>query len=76
MEVSITTLILNAVLILIGIVLSAILLRISARHEYYYGMGDKQAPLRRWMLIILFIIMLMGFTAAVYNLIIPWVFGV
>ncbi len=76
MEISVVTLTINAVLIVIGIILTIVLLRISARHEYYYGMNDVQAPLRRWMIIILFVILFMSFAAGVYNLVFPWLFGI
>lgn len=76
MQVSLFTLVLNATLILIGILLTTVLLRISGRHEYYYGMNDIQAPLKRWMIILLLIILFMSFVAGVYNLIVPWLFGI
>jgi len=70
------TLIINAILIIIGITLTLIMLRMGAIHDYHYGMSDVQRPLRRWIIIILLVILFMSFGAAVYNLIGPYVFGI
>jgi hypothetical protein len=70
------TLLINSGLVLVGIILTIILIRLGARHEYYYGMSDIQRPLRRWMIIILFFIIAMSFFAGVYNLVVPWLFGI
>lgn len=76
MELSWLTLIVNATLVVVGIGLTLILLRLGARHEYYYGVSHIQAPMRRWILIILLVLLAMSFMAGAYNLIVPWVFGV
>jgi hypothetical protein len=70
------TLLINGVLILVGIVLTVIMLRMGAIHDYNYGVSDVQRPLRRWIIIILLVLLFMSFAAAVYNLIGPWVFGI
>lgn len=72
---SLITLIFNTTLVVIGILLTIILLRMAAVHEYYYGMSDIRRVLQRRMIVILFVILAMSFIAAVYNLIIPWLFG-
>lgn len=72
---SVLTLIINSVLVTIGIILTLVLIRLGARHEYYYGMSDIQRPLRRKMIYILFFIIAMSFVAGIYNLIGPWLLG-
>lgn len=47
------TLLINGILILVGIVLTAIMLRMGAIHDYNYGVSDVQRPLRRYIIIIL-----------------------
>ena len=73
---SVLTLIINGTLVVIGITLTTIMLRMGAKHDYHYGMTDIQRPLRRWIIIILLVLLFMSFAAAVYNLIGPWVFGI
>ena len=70
------TLLINGILILIGVVLTTIMLRMGAIHDYNYGITEVQRPLRRWIIIILLVLLFMSFAAAVYNLIGPWVFGI
>jgi len=70
------TLLINAALILIGLILTAIMLRLGAIYDYNYGVSDVQRPLRRWIIIILLTLLFMSFAAAVYNLLGPWLFGI
>jgi len=76
MSPSTLTLLINAILIVVGVVLTGIMLRMGAIHDYNYGVSDVQRPLRRYIIVILLILLFMSFAAAVYNLIGPWVFGI
>ena len=69
------TLLINGVLIFVGLILTAIMLRMGAVHDYNYGISDVQRPLRRKIIIILLVLLLMSFAAAAYNLLGPWLFG-
>jgi hypothetical protein len=73
---SVITLIVNAALVAIGVILTAIMLRMGAKHDYHYGMTAIQQPLRRRIIIILLALLFMSFAAAVYNLLGPYLFGI
>jgi hypothetical protein len=68
---SVILLIVNAVLLLTVFVITVIMLRAGSRHDFHYGMSEVQDPLKRHIIRLLFIMIVISFVAAVFNILWP-----
>ncbi|MBI1833242.1 MAG: hypothetical protein HYR90_00230 [Candidatus Andersenbacteria bacterium] len=63
----------NGVFLLIASILLLLIIRASVQFNWNYGDGDKQIPIRNTFLKLLVSLVMLGFFAAIANIIISWI---
>lgn len=66
---SLSVLVVNAIFLLAAFIAAAIMMRSASRFEYYYGMADKQMPLRKRIFRMMFFLIVLSFVAAIFNIV-------
>jgi len=72
MPISLTQLIVNAALLLVLFIVVLIMMRLGSRYDYNYGISEVQEPIKRKMMYLIFAIILLGLSGAIYNLVITF----
>lgn len=61
----------NAALLVVLIIVIAVIIRLGARHEYYYGVYNIQWPIKLTMMRFILFLVILATIAAVFNIYAP-----